>query len=59
MQVASEIANKLDEIDRRRVLIHILDEHDREAESISESLNLRETTVKEILEEPEKEFFGP
>lgn len=58
MQAAAEIANKLEQLDKRRVLFHILDEHDREVASISESLNLRELAVKEILEELEREFFG-
>jgi predicted transcriptional regulator len=58
MQAAAVIANKLDELDKRRVLFHILDEHDTEVERISESLNLREFTVREILEELEREFFG-
>lgn len=58
MEAASEIANKLDELDKRRVLFYILDEHDREATNISESLKLREVTVREILDELEREFFG-
>jgi predicted transcriptional regulator len=58
MEAAAEIANKLDELDKRRVLFHILDEHDREVESISEALELREAAVKGILEELEREFFG-
>lgn len=58
MEAASEIANKLDELDKRRVLFRILDEHDRGAEDISEALRLREAEVKEILEELEREFFG-
>jgi predicted transcriptional regulator len=48
MREAAGIANRLEELDKRRVLFHILDEHDREVESISESLNLREFAVKEI-----------
>ncbi len=58
MQAAAEIANKAEKLETRRVLFHILDEHDMEVESISESLNLRELAVKEILEELEREFFG-
>jgi len=57
MQEAATIAVKLEGLDKRRVLFHILDEHDTEAGSISESLNLRELTVKSILEELEREFF--
>lgn len=58
MQAATTIANRLDELDKRRVLFHILDEHDREVDSISEALDLREVAVKTILEELEREFFG-
>ncbi len=57
MHEAAMIAMKL-ELDKRRVLFHILDEHDRTADSISESLNLRELTVRKILEELQDEFFG-
>ncbi len=57
MQEAAAIVAKL-ELDKRRVLFHILDEHDKTAESISESLNLREAAVRTILEELEKEFFS-
>ena len=56
MHEAAMIATEL-ELDKRRVLFHILDEHDRAADSISESLNIRELTVRKILEELEKEFF--
>jgi len=58
MQEAARIVNRLKEADKRRVLFHILDEHDREVERISEALDIREVTVKEILEELESEFFG-
>jgi predicted transcriptional regulator len=57
MSDAARIVNKLDRLDMRRVLFHILDEHDREVESISEALNLREVSVKEILEELERNYF--
>ena len=56
MRVASMVADRL-EFDKRRVFFHILDEHDMEVGSISESLNLRELAVKEILEELEREYF--
>jgi hypothetical protein len=56
MREAAGIANRLEEFDKRRVLFHILDEHDREVESISESLNLRELAVKAILEELERDY---
>ena len=58
MQEAARIANSLQELDKRRVLFHILDEHDREVDSISEALDLREVAVKTILEELERDFFG-
>ena len=58
MQEAARIANKLEELDKRRVLFHILDEHDKEVDRISEALNLREFAVKAILEELEREFFS-
>jgi predicted transcriptional regulator len=56
MREAARVARKLQETDKRRVLFHILDEHDMGIESISESLNLREFAVREILEELEKDF---
>jgi hypothetical protein len=40
------------------VLFYILEEHDREVESISQSLNMRELLVKTILEELENDLFG-
>jgi predicted transcriptional regulator len=58
MQEAARIANGLQGLDKRRVLFHILDEHDREVETISEALNLREFAVKAILEELERDYFG-
>jgi predicted transcriptional regulator len=57
MREASMVAGKFDELDTRRVLFHILDEHDRGVERISEALNLRELSVKSILEELE-DYFG-
>src|SRR3989442_2560318 len=58
MTEAARIAGNLEDLDKKRILFHILDEHDREAESISQSLNLRETVVRSILEELEREVFG-
>ena len=58
MREASGIAGNLAEADMRRVLFHILNEHDREVRRISEALNLREFSVKEILEELERDYFG-
>lgn len=57
MQEAAAIVAKL-EFNKKRVMFHILDEHDAHADNISESLNLREAAVKSILEELEKEFFS-
>ena len=58
MTEAARIAGKLEDLDKKRILFHILDEHDREVESISQSLNLRETVVRSLLEELEREVFG-
>ena len=58
MQEAAGVATRLEGFDRRRVLFHILDEHDREVDSISESLNLREFVVRTILEELERDYLG-
>ena len=58
MGEAAQIANKMAGLDMRRVLFHILDEHDKEVDSISEALNLREMSVKEILQKREREYFG-
>lgn len=56
MHEASRVARKFEELDTRRVLFHILDEHDREVERISEALNLREFSVRSILEELQEYF---
>ena len=58
MTEAARIAGKLEDLDKKRILFHILDEHDREVESISQSLNLRETVVRSLLKELEREVFG-
>lgn len=58
MREASRIAGNLAGRDMRRVLFHILNEHDREVRRISEALNLRELSVKEILAELERNYFG-
>jgi len=58
MREASGIAGNLAGRDMRRVLFHILNEHDREVRRISEALNLREFSVKEILQELERNYFG-
>jgi predicted transcriptional regulator len=58
MREAAQIAGKVNGLEMRRVLFHILDEHDMGVESISETLNLREFSVKAILEELERDYFG-
>jgi predicted transcriptional regulator len=58
MREAARIASKLEDLDTKRVLFHILDEHDKTVESISESLNLRELAVKMILGELDRDLFG-
>lgn len=58
MHEAARIVAKLEGLDKRRVLFHILDNHERQVERISESLNLREYAVRAILEELEREYFG-
>lgn len=51
MREAARVASKFEELDKRRVLFHVLDEHEREVDRISEALNLREFSVRSILEE--------
>jgi predicted transcriptional regulator len=51
MREAAKVASKFVELDKRRVLFHVLDEHDSEVDRISEALNLREFSVRSILEE--------
>ncbi|HXW95248.1 MAG TPA: ArsR family transcriptional regulator [Nitrososphaerales archaeon] len=58
MREASRIAENLAGRDMRRVLFHILNEHNREVRRISEALNIREFSVKEILDELERNYFG-
>jgi predicted transcriptional regulator len=53
MHEAARVASRFEELDTRKVLLHILDEHEREVDQISEALNLREFSVKSILEELE------
>ena len=57
MGEAAQIVNKTGESDMRRVLFHILNEHSKAIESISEALDLREMSVKEILLELERDYF--
>jgi predicted transcriptional regulator len=51
------VACRLEGSERRRVLFHVLDEHDMQVENISASLNLRELAIKTILKELEREYF--
>lgn len=53
MGEAARVASKFEGVDVRKVLLHVLDEHDREVERISEALNLREFSVRTILDELE------
>jgi predicted transcriptional regulator len=58
MDEAAKIVVNLEDLDTRRVAFHILEEHDKEVESISQSLNMREMLVRSILDELERDFFG-
>ena len=42
--------------DEKRVLYHILDGHDESVQSVSESLNLRESVVRKVLAELENDL---
>src|SRR5207245_11123227 len=54
MTEAARMASKLQDRDKKRILFHILEEHNREVGSISQSLNIRETVVRTILEALER-----
>jgi predicted transcriptional regulator len=58
MDEAAKIVLGLGDLDVRRVAFYILEEHDREVESISRSLDMREAAVRSILDALEREFFG-
>jgi predicted transcriptional regulator len=58
MNEATKIVVNLEDLDTRRVAFHILEEHDRQVESISRSLDMREMVVKSILDELESVLFG-
>jgi predicted transcriptional regulator len=58
MTEAAKIVGNLEDLDTRRVVFHILEEHDREVESISRSLDMREMVVRSILDELERNIFG-
>ncbi len=57
MDEAAKVVANLGDLDSRRVVFHILEEHDREVESISQSLDMREMLVRSILEALDREFF--
>jgi len=58
MNEAARIVGRLEDLDTRRVVFHILEEHDKEVASISQSLDMREMVVRAILEELERNIFG-
>jgi predicted transcriptional regulator len=58
MDEAAKIVAGLQDLDMRRVMFHILEEHDREVASISQSLDMREVLVKSILDALERDVFG-
>jgi predicted transcriptional regulator len=58
MNEAAKMVANLEDLDARRVAFHILEEHDTEVGSISQSLDMREVLVRSILEELERDFFG-
>jgi predicted transcriptional regulator len=58
MNAAAKIVAAMQDLDTRRVVFHILEEHDREVQSISQSLDMREMLVRSILEELERDIFG-
>ena len=58
MNQAARIVGSMEDLDTRRVVFHILEEHDREVASISQSLDMREMVVRAILEELERNIFG-
>ena len=56
MMEASNIIQKIDDSDSRRVFHSALDEHNKSIEKISQSLNLREDKVREIIHKLKNEF---
>jgi predicted transcriptional regulator len=58
MNEAAKIVGSLGDLDTRRVVFHILEEHDRDVASISRSLDMREMLVRSILKELERDIFG-
>jgi hypothetical protein len=57
MNEAAKIVANLEDLDSRRVVFHILEDHDRGVESISQSLDMREVLVRSILEALDRELF--
>jgi predicted transcriptional regulator len=57
MNEAAKIVGSMEDLDTRRVVFYILEEHDMEVGSISQSLDMREVLVRSILEELDREFF--
>jgi hypothetical protein len=51
MKEAFQTMQRIESPDARRVLHHVIDSHDESVKRISEVLNLREATVKEIINE--------
>jgi ArsR family transcriptional regulator len=51
MSTASEAVRSLEGEDRKRVIYNVLEEHTRDVEDISESLDLRESVVRNILKD--------
>ena len=58
MNEAAKVVVNMQDLDTRRVAFHILEEHDKEVASISQSLDIREMVVRSILEELKRDFFG-
>lgn len=58
MDQAARMVAALQDLDTRRVMFHILEEHDREVSSISQSLDMREVLVKSILDALQRDIFG-
>ncbi|MDG6998658.1 MAG: helix-turn-helix domain-containing protein [Nitrososphaerota archaeon] len=58
MSEVADLARKSEQnADSRRILYHILDTHSRSVSEISESVNLREETVRKLLGELEREVL--
>jgi predicted transcriptional regulator len=58
MNEAARMVGNLEDKDTRRVVFYILEEHDKEVASISQSLDMREMVVRSILEELKRDIFG-